>query len=141
MIPDPLKQALNSIYYNNRSKREVMIPSTNPAPCQYTVEDSVLHPSPRSHKSVFNSKSHRGGLEKAKLVMLSSVTNITLQCCALLLFVGSPWSWVCNQHTITYTHTYICTYSLPQYIYVVYTRDRVPLTIHQSWMRLVIPQS
>ena len=56
--------------FKSKTKRDVSSLHTadNPAPCQYTIQDQLMHHSASPHQSVFKSKTIRGDITKPKKV-------------------------------------------------------------------------
>lgn len=62
--------------FKSKTKRDVITSraARNPAPCQYTIQDQLLHHSASPHKSVFNSKTSRGHI--ARLTKVIDVLHV-----------------------------------------------------------------
>ena len=64
--------------FKSKTRRDVMSLSNcdNPAPCQYTIQDKLIHHSASPHKSVFNSKTPRGNFARPiKVFNITSLKN------------------------------------------------------------------
>ena len=57
--------------FKSKTKRDVISLHTanNPAPCQYTIQDQLMHQSASPHQSVFKSKTIRGDITKPRKVI------------------------------------------------------------------------
>lgn len=81
--------------FKSKTKRDVISLQTadNPAPCQYTIQDQLMHHSAPPHKSVFDSKTPRGDFAKPVKVLDwdSNTHNLpnTQQCSHSIWFKGS----------------------------------------------------
>lgn len=81
-IPAPNAYNLSSVHigkknlitaeaaFKSKTKRDVTSLHTvdNPAPCQYTIQDQLMHHTASPHQSVFKSKTIRGDITKPKKV-------------------------------------------------------------------------
>ena len=65
--------------FKSKTKRDVISlhAANNPAPCQYTIQDQLVHQSASPHQSVFKSKTTRGDITKPMKVInkISFLTN------------------------------------------------------------------
>ena len=66
--------------FKSKTKRDVISLHTvnNPAPCQYTVQDQLMHQSASPYQSVFKSKTIRGDVTKPKKVIPGLLTLIII---------------------------------------------------------------
>ena len=85
--------------FKSKTKRDVVSLHTasNPAPCQYTIQDQLMHHSASLHQSVFKSKTNRGDITKPKKVNTSehyllsmhimSCMHSTTSCCTRTSYI------------------------------------------------------
>ena len=64
--------------FKSKTKRDTMSlhAASNPAPCQYTVQDQLMHQSASPHQSVFKSKTIRGDVTKPKKVITRHIARV-----------------------------------------------------------------
>lgn len=88
--------------FKSKTKRDVISLHTadNPAPCQYTIHDQLMHHTAPPHKSVFDSKTPRGDFAKPVKVNTNHSHNKIMALWLFCLVQGRSPTSACMHNDI-----------------------------------------